>query len=92
MLWAFLHPPFSPQRCGFARLTHTYSADLRSKVEPCQFGGTPDCSQCGCLATMGLEAIMDYDLPVGLKVRTFFDASMGVGEAVSRVRLARRTA
>jgi organic radical activating enzyme len=86
MLRAFLNPPGRPERCGFARLTNTISADLRSRIEPCQFGGTPDCSQCGCLATMGLEAILDYRLPLGVPVRSVFDASMTVGEAARRVR------
>jgi hypothetical protein len=86
MLEAFLNPPGRPDNCGFARLTHTVSADLKSPIEPCQFGGTPDCSQCGCLATMGLEAVLNYRLPVGVRVRTFFDASMAVGETVRRVR------
>lgn len=90
MLEAFLHAPGHPDKCAFAQLTHTISADLESRIEPCQFGGTPDCSQCGCLATMGLETILDYRLPVGLKVRTVFEASMAVGRTVGRLRPARR--
>jgi sulfatase maturation enzyme AslB (radical SAM superfamily) len=86
MLDAFLSPPGEPDSCAFARLTNTVSADLKSRVEPCQFGGTPDCAQCGCLATMGLQAVLDYRLPVGVRVRTLFDASMAVGETVSRLR------
>lgn len=84
MLRAFLNPPGSPRDCGFARLTNTYSADLETRVEPCQFGGAPDCSQCGCLATAGLEAVMEYRLPLGVRVRTLFETSMAVGETVRR--------
>ena len=91
MLEAFLNPPGHPDQCAFARLTHTISADLESRIEPCQFGGTPDCSQCGCLATMGLEAVLNYRLKIGVPVRTFFDASMAIGERVRRRRSSRPT-
>jgi MoaA/NifB/PqqE/SkfB family radical SAM enzyme len=40
-------PPSSPEECIFARTTKTISADLTTPVTPCQFGGDPDCSQCG---------------------------------------------
>jgi sulfatase maturation enzyme AslB (radical SAM superfamily) len=90
MLEAFLNPPDRPERCAFARLTHSVSADLQTRIEPCQFGGTPDCSQCGCLATMGLEAVLNYPLPLGVPVRTFFEASMAVGSSVRRLRLSGR--
>jgi MoaA/NifB/PqqE/SkfB family radical SAM enzyme len=52
-----LTPPSSPKECIFARTTHTISADLMTKITPCQFGGEPDCSQCGCIASMGLAAV-----------------------------------
>jgi sulfatase maturation enzyme AslB (radical SAM superfamily) len=38
---AFLNPPASPQDCVFAKMSANYSADLRSRVEPCVFGGSP---------------------------------------------------
>jgi len=49
---ALLCPPASPSDCLFAKMSTNYSADLRSRVEPCVFGGTPDCSQCGCAASI----------------------------------------
>ncbi|MGH9600373.1 MAG: radical SAM protein, partial [Terracidiphilus sp.] len=45
---ALLHPPASPKDCTFSRLSKNYSADLKTRVEPCVFGGDPDCAQCGC--------------------------------------------
>jgi sulfatase maturation enzyme AslB (radical SAM superfamily) len=36
-----LTPPCSPAVCIFARTTQTISADLKTKVTPCQFGGEP---------------------------------------------------
>src|SRR5579884_778377 len=55
-------PPMSPEECIFARTTRTISADLKTSVSPCQFGGDPDCSQCGCIASMGLAAVGHYRL------------------------------
>lgn len=79
MLRSYLSPPQSPAECAFARTTQTISADLQTFVEPCQFGGTPDCSQCGCAATMGLDAVQHYRLPGGLRVGTIFEASERIG-------------
>jgi MoaA/NifB/PqqE/SkfB family radical SAM enzyme len=50
-------PPKNPGECIFARTTETISADLRTQITPCQFGGDPDCGQCGCIASMGLAAV-----------------------------------
>src|SRR6201987_5834267 len=52
-----LTPPSSPAACIFARTTQTISADLKTKVTPCPFGGDPNCDQCGCVASMGLAAV-----------------------------------
>jgi sulfatase maturation enzyme AslB (radical SAM superfamily) len=82
MLEAMLNPPANPSDCAFARLTTTVSADLKSRIEPCQFGGRPDCSQCGCLATMGLEAVLQYRLAAGIRVKGLFEASMAVGQVM----------
>src|SRR5258706_8259016 len=44
----FSTPPKTPQECVFALTTQTVSADLRTRIEHCQFGGNPDCQSCGC--------------------------------------------
>src|ERR1700760_1744298 len=72
-------PPKSPADCVFARATHTVSADLKTKVTPCQFGGDPDCSQCGCIATLGLAAVGHYPLAGGLTAGHVFKASDSIG-------------
>lgn len=77
----FLHPPASPEECIFAQTTHTISADLKSKITPCQFGGNPDCSQCGCMASMGLAAVGKYNLGLGVTAGDIYRAS----DALSRV-------
>jgi hypothetical protein len=84
---AFLNPPQSPQDCTFARVTRTISADFKTVVEPCQFGGTPNCSECGCLASVGLHTLTQYQLPVArIPVGSLFEASDRVGHTVRRIR------
>ncbi|MBC7926436.1 MAG: radical SAM protein [Bryobacteraceae bacterium] len=83
LLREFLHPPASPADCIFARTTETISADLKTRVTPCQFGGDPDCSQCGCIASMGLAAVGNYKLAGVLPVGFLFKASAAIGERIS---------
>src|SRR5262249_20889183 len=47
----YRNPPRSPEECTFARLTTCLSADLKTRVIPCQFGGKPVCGECGCIAS-----------------------------------------
>jgi sulfatase maturation enzyme AslB (radical SAM superfamily) len=75
----FAHPPASPEDCIFAQTTRTISADMRTVVTPCQFGGNPDCSQCGCIASMGLAAIGHYRLGGFIPVGSIFHASARIG-------------
>jgi MoaA/NifB/PqqE/SkfB family radical SAM enzyme len=81
-----LSPPKSPEECIFARTTHTISADLKTKITPCQFGGDPDCSQCGCMASMGLAAVGHYRVVGGLTGGHLFQASDRIGDAWRRVK------
>lgn len=80
----FAQPPQSPRECVFARATTVISADLRTQIAPCQFGGDPDCSRCGCFASMGLAAIAAHRLPGGLKAGSIFHASASLGEQLAR--------
>jgi MoaA/NifB/PqqE/SkfB family radical SAM enzyme len=73
-------PPQSPDECIFARTTETISADLKTKITPCQFGGDPDCSQCGCIASMGLAAVGHHRLVGPLTAGQIFLASDWVGK------------
>jgi MoaA/NifB/PqqE/SkfB family radical SAM enzyme len=73
-------PPSSPEECIFARTTQTISADLTTQITPCQFGGDPDCSQCGCIASMGLAAVGHYKVIGGLTAGHLFMASDRVGK------------
>ncbi len=79
---ALVNPPESPKECTFARTTTTLSADLKTRVTPCQFGGNPDCSQCGCMASMGLHAIAEHRLMSMLRVGDLFDLSFKLGNTI----------
>ena len=86
MLNVFAEPPGSPEECIFAQTTECYSSDLERRITPCQFGGNPDCSNCGCIASAGIEAIGRHRLTGGLTVSKIFYASLRVGKAVERFR------
>ena len=57
MIEELRHPPQSPEDCIFARTTMSLSADLETRIGPCQFGGKPDCTQCGCVASVALAVV-----------------------------------
>lgn len=86
LLKRFLKPPHSPDECIFARTTQTISADLKTRIGPCQFGGEPDCAECGCYASMGLAAVGDVKLAGFVPVGAIFRLSASIGEAVARRR------
>lgn len=75
----YREPPKSPDECIFARTTLNLTADLKTRVTPCQFGGTPDCSPCGCIASAGLAAVGSYKLFNILPLRSIFNASDRIG-------------
>jgi MoaA/NifB/PqqE/SkfB family radical SAM enzyme len=87
---AFVEPPPNPQSCLFSKLSVNYSADLQSRVEPCVFGGTPDCSQCGCSISSALHWIQNETIAGPLRVGHVVTASLNVGSAVNRLRRGRR--
>lgn len=80
----FSNPPHSPKECVFALTTQTLSADLATKITPCQFGGTPDCASCGCVASMGLAAVASHRLGGIISVGAIFKASHELGQARMR--------
>ncbi len=82
----FASPPQGPSDCVFAQTTQTLSADLKTKIVPCQFGGNPDCASCGCIASMGLAAVAAHKLGGIIPVGAIFKASVKIGQAQSRGR------
>jgi len=81
----FLSPPSSPEQCIFAQTTRTLSADFITRVEPCQFGGDPDCSRCGCYASMGLAAVARHKIVGPITAGSIFWASSALGRHWLRV-------
>lgn len=77
----FTSPPQNPGECVFALTTDIISADLKTIVSPCQFGGKPDCRSCGCVASMGLAAVAGHKLGGLIPVGAIFRASLKVGRA-----------
>ena len=81
VLHAYANPPKSPQ-CLFARTTTSLSADLLTRITPCQFGGVPDCSNCGCMASAVLSAAARHRVLGVVPVGTLFNGSVRIGELV----------
>jgi organic radical activating enzyme len=79
MIRQFATPPRSPGDCVFALTTQTLSADLKTRIVPCQFGGDPDCGSCGCVASMGLAAVAAHKLGGIVPVGAIFKASIRIG-------------
>jgi MoaA/NifB/PqqE/SkfB family radical SAM enzyme len=83
---ALAEPPRNPGECVFSKMSTNYSADLKSRVEPCVFGGTPDCTQCGCAISAGLHYAQSVKIAAGLKVGHLVRGSIAVGSLLNRVR------
>ena len=84
LIAVFANPPASPDDCVFAQTTTCVSADFSTRITPCQFGGEPDCANCGCVASAGLGAVGRHRLPGGLPVNAVLDASRRVGNVFER--------
>ncbi len=74
------HPPDSPEQCIFAQTTTCVSADLATRITPCQFGGRPVCKECGCVASAMMVSIGRYRIGGLLPVSRIFAASKKLGE------------
>jgi MoaA/NifB/PqqE/SkfB family radical SAM enzyme len=83
---AFLAPPKNPDDCLFAKMSANYSADFETRVEPCVFGGTPDCSQCGCAASTGMHWVRGVKVAGPVKIDHFIASSVRIGLMVNRLR------
>lgn len=80
----YRNPPQSPADCIFARTTLSLTADLQNRITPCQFGGTPDCSQCGCIASAGLNAVGKYRLLGFVPVKSIYNLSDQIGKIAGK--------
>jgi MoaA/NifB/PqqE/SkfB family radical SAM enzyme len=82
----YLAPPQNPDECIFAKTTSCLSSDLKQGITPCQFGGDPDCSQCGCMASVGLDALGRHKLGGVVSLKTLFKGSIRIGDGMRWVR------
>ena len=80
---ALANPPASPAECVFARTTTCLSADFTTDIAPCQFGGRPDCANCGCIASAGLAAVARHRLGGRVRVGAIFERSLKIGDTRS---------
>lgn len=85
VLNGYQSPPNSPKECIFAQTTTCISADLATRIVPCQFGGHPVCSECGCMASAGLASIGKYKLGGLIPVSQIFSISRKVGDWLGRL-------
>ncbi len=81
---AFLEPPRNPSECLFSKLSINYTADLKSRVEPCVFGGAPSCADCGCSISMGMHWLGEIKVAGPLRARHLIRGSLAIGRTVNR--------
>jgi MoaA/NifB/PqqE/SkfB family radical SAM enzyme len=86
VLEGFRNPPRSPDECMFARTTLSLTADLKGRISPCQFGGQPDCKQCGCMASAGLKSVGDHRLLGFIPLSSIYYASDRIGKVVQQMQ------
>ena len=79
VLDGYQRPPESPADCIFAQSTTCLSADLETRITPCQFGGKPVCRECGCMASSGLASIGRYAVAGLVPVSSLFSISRRIG-------------
>jgi sulfatase maturation enzyme AslB (radical SAM superfamily) len=79
VLEGYRNPPRSPKECTFARLTTCLSADLKTRIIPCQLGGKPVCAECGCVASAGMHALAGLKLGGLIPLSAILNASIRLG-------------
>ena len=83
VLKGFQDPPASPEECIFAQTTTCVSSDFATSITPCQFGGHPVCTECGCVASAGLAAVAKYKLAGLVQIGALFAASKKLGDRMA---------
>jgi len=83
VLKGFQDPPTSPQECMFAQTTACVSSDFTTAITPCQFGGRPVCTECGCIASAGLASVAKYKLAGLVPIGAIFSVSRKFGDRVA---------
>lgn len=86
VLAGYYQPPESPEKCIFAQMTTSISADLATRIAPCQFGGRPVCEECGCIASAALASIARYKLAGFVPLSEIFSISKRLGDRMAASR------
>ena len=86
---AFATPPANPDQCVFSRMSVNYSADLKTRVQPCFFGGEPDCRQCGCAVTAGLHWIGRKRVLGPVRLKHLMESSIAIGNLMPHAESSR---
>jgi MoaA/NifB/PqqE/SkfB family radical SAM enzyme len=84
VLQGYQAPPASPHECMFAQTTTSVSSDFTTLITPCQFGGCPVCSECGCIASAGLASVARYKLAGLVQIGAVFAVSKKFGDRMAR--------
>ena len=84
ILNGYRYPPSSPQDCIFAQTTECLAPDLKTPVTPCQIGGRPECSQCGCFASAALASFARFKLAGVVTIGDIFKLSQKMGMRFNR--------
>ena len=87
ILNGYRHPPSSPQDCIFAQTTECLAPDLKTPVTPCQIGGHPKCSQCGCFASAALTSFARFKLAGIVTIGDIFKLSQKIGMKLNPQRV-----
>jgi MoaA/NifB/PqqE/SkfB family radical SAM enzyme len=82
----YLQPPQSPAECIFSQTATFVSANLETRIMPCQYGGDPDCAQCGCMASVGFEALGQYRWGGVISLKSIMVGSLKSGALVRRLQ------
>jgi MoaA/NifB/PqqE/SkfB family radical SAM enzyme len=83
---AYFEPPQNPRECTFSKMSVNYSADLKTRVEPCIFGGAPDCSQCGCAVSAGFHWLAHVKIAGPFRMGHLVRSSVAIGSVLGRLR------
>ncbi|MBZ5565782.1 MAG: radical SAM protein [Acidobacteriia bacterium] len=86
VLEGFYCPPDSPDQCIFAQTTTCLSADLSTRIGPCQFGGRLVCQECGCVASAAMASTGRYRIAGLLTVSSIFAGSKKLGERLGKIQ------
>ena len=86
---AFATPPANPDQCVFSRMSVNYTADLKTRVQPCFFGGEPDCSQCGCAVTAGLHWVSRKRVLGPVRLSHLMESSIAIGDLMPHMESSR---